>query len=225
MVAISVILAAVVGAFVLEVGDQEEAPPTATFSFDQEVRYYNYTGPDTNLTTVAVSHSGGDTLAISQVNIKVNGNRSVWGPIGKTDSQGDLYRPMPDHFEAATTNQPVTIESGDQWTINSYRGWPDERVKKKEIVPPYYGQYVEGSKTGYTFKGCAAHGVKDYVEDPSVRLAEKFGGGTVTNLLCTDRLSTGDELRAVWQSSSGGETQTLTKYRVTEDGAPPPGSL
>jgi flagellin-like protein len=222
MVAITVILAAVIGAFVLEIGNQQETAPTTSFTHDQAVRYYG-DSQDTNLTTVVVTHTGGETLAISQLNIKVNGNTSVWGPTGEEGAYGDLYRPQPDHFKAATTNDPVTVGSGDQWTVNGYRGFSDEMVANKEVKAPFYGYYVEGYPS-FSVKGCEAHDNRDYVENPSVKIAETLGGSQ-NNDVCTDRLSPDDDLRAVWRSSSGGKTQTLTKYTVENDGAPGPGSI
>jgi FlaG/FlaF family flagellin (archaellin) len=221
MVAITVILSAVIGAFVLEIGDQQETAPTASFTYDQEVRYYADGTGDTNLTTVMVTHAGGDTLGVSQLNIKVNGNKSVWGPSGEEDSFGtDIYRPQPDHFEAATTNTPVTVESGDTWTITAYHGWSDKFVTSQDVEGPYRGQYFEGSASFPT--GCAASGERGAFENPSVNLADDFGSGPPFVDICTDRLNGGDEFRAVWRASSGGKTQTLTKYTVQEDGAPGP---
>jgi flagellin-like protein len=221
MVAISVILAAVVGAFVLQVGNQQEKTPSASFSYDQEVRYYA-DAQDTNLTTVEVTHAGGETIDISQLNIKINGNTSVWGPTGEEGALGFLYRPQPDHFKAATTNEPVPVTSGDQWTINAYKGYSDELVADEEINTPIYGYFVEGYPP--TTPGCKAHNKKAYVENPSVKISETDGGSTF-NAVCTNRLLPDDELSAVWRSASGGKTQELIGYTVESDGAPGPGSI
>jgi hypothetical protein len=168
------------------------------------------------LTTVVVTHAGGQTIDISGLNIKVNGNTSVWGPTGGELNNADLYRPQPDHFEAATTNEPVTVSSGDRWTVNAYMGWPDERIKDKTIKGPYRGYYLEYSS------GCVENGVRKKVDNPSVNLAADLTRSAAYYDTCTDRLTTGDELHLVWRSASGGKTQTLTRYTTQSDGSPVP---
>ncbi len=67
MVAITVILAAVIGTFVLGLGDQvSQTTPQASFSFDYE---RNSSGDD----TLTIAHNGGDTLDANEVNVTVSG--------------------------------------------------------------------------------------------------------------------------------------------------------
>ena len=67
MVAITVILAAVIGTFVLGLGDQvSTTAPQAQFSFD-----YDQSGD-----TVTITHDGGDTIQSDQLTIS-NSNASV----------------------------------------------------------------------------------------------------------------------------------------------------
>ena len=63
MVAITVILAAVIGTFVLGLGDQVETAPQASFNFD-----YDGSGE------VTVRHRGGDSINPDNIEIRVNGN-------------------------------------------------------------------------------------------------------------------------------------------------------
>jgi len=64
MVAITVILAAVIGTFVLGLGDQlQETSPQASFGFDTNT---NSTGA---VTAVTATHQSGDSVAVSAVNI------------------------------------------------------------------------------------------------------------------------------------------------------------
>jgi flagellin-like protein len=66
MVAITVILAAVIGTFVLGLGDQvSSSAPQASFSVD------NY---DASNDEINISHTGGDTLNAQDVTIKVQKN-------------------------------------------------------------------------------------------------------------------------------------------------------
>ncbi|WP_135828465.1 type IV pilin [Halorussus halobius] len=64
MVAITVILAAVIGTFVLDLGNQvQSSSPTASFSFDQHSN-----------SSVTVTHDGGDTIPHSNIEVTVNGS-------------------------------------------------------------------------------------------------------------------------------------------------------
>ena len=61
MVAITVILAAVIGTFVLGLGDQvSESAPQASFSFD-----FNVSGNN----SVTITHEGGETLEASNIGV------------------------------------------------------------------------------------------------------------------------------------------------------------
>ncbi|QGX96173.1 type IV pilin [Haloplanus rallus] len=77
MVAITVILAAVIGTFVLGLGDQvSESAPQASFSFDFNV---------TDNSSVTITHEGGETLENS--NIGVSGDNGA--PNGANNFTGD----------------------------------------------------------------------------------------------------------------------------------------
>ena len=76
MVAITVILAAVIGTFVLGLGDRvSTSTPSASFAFD-------YAQGDTDELTAA--HNGGDTLTASNVNVVVSGAEDVNASSGAT---------------------------------------------------------------------------------------------------------------------------------------------
>jgi len=67
MVAITVILAAVIGTFVLGLGDQvQQTSPQASFGFD-------YSNPDSGTDTLEVTHESGDSIAASQLSVVVSG--------------------------------------------------------------------------------------------------------------------------------------------------------
>lgn len=73
MVAITVILAAVIGAFVLDIGGSQEKVPQANWDFNQE----NVTFSDTDssdLETVTIEHTGGDTISEDNIEVTVNGD-------------------------------------------------------------------------------------------------------------------------------------------------------
>jgi flagellin-like protein len=71
MVAITVILAAVIGTFVLGLGDQiSQTTPSASFQFD-------YDRDADNGDSLTIAHGGGDTLNANEVNITVSGESGM----------------------------------------------------------------------------------------------------------------------------------------------------
>jgi flagellin-like protein len=84
MVAITVILAAVIGTFVLGLGDQiSQTTPQASFSFDYQA------GDDSTNDTLTIAHNGGDTLDANEVNVTISGGTNVSnGPFNWNDDLG-----------------------------------------------------------------------------------------------------------------------------------------
>jgi len=75
MVAITVILAAVIGTFVLGLGDQlQSTTPQASFGFDT-----SDTEGDGNAETVTATHESGDSLDASNVQLKIGVENWQWG--------------------------------------------------------------------------------------------------------------------------------------------------
>jgi len=73
MVAITVILAAVIGTFVLGLGDQvKSTTPQASFGFDQTEQ----TIDGDTYTAVTVTHETGDSISESDIAVSVNGNQA-----------------------------------------------------------------------------------------------------------------------------------------------------
>jgi flagellin-like protein len=214
MVAITVILAAVIGAFVLEIGDQQETAPNTSFDSAQQVEYYCHScdaspapGPayQANLTTVEITHAGGDVLDISGVAVKVEGNESVYGSRneGFAHYPGDSY-PVPDLTQTLGTNEPATFSSGSTWTIHSrsdgpnYGGFGHENYRSlrdsdKENCPQMKFNSVNSpQKAGFNAGTCDA----------------SFG------TVWLEPLHTDDTVTVVWSADSGGKTQTIFNYDV-----------
>lgn len=84
MVAITVILAAVIGTFVLGLGDKvSTTTPSTSFQFD-----YN-NAPDGQNDTLEISHAGGTTIQASQLNATVTG--ATANASGSTAYTGNLF--------------------------------------------------------------------------------------------------------------------------------------
>ena len=83
MVAITVILAAVIGTFVLGLGDQlQTTAPSASFSFDEAVG---------NSDNVEISHDGGESISASQLTVDCGGDTGTDSWSGDPVSAGHTY--------------------------------------------------------------------------------------------------------------------------------------
>ncbi len=105
MVAITVILAAVIGTFVLGLGDSvQQSSPSASFGFDYE------DGSDYNVT---VTHEGGDSIEASQLNVSYTNSSGT--------SQSDAWKGS-DPVTAGSSSTHEGVGSGEDvrviWTSN-----------------------------------------------------------------------------------------------------------
>jgi len=88
MVAITVILAAVIGTFVLGLGDQvQSTTPQVSFGFDQSSEANGSLSGTHKVVTV--THETGDTLDESNVDISVNGNPALG--VDSSEETTDLF--------------------------------------------------------------------------------------------------------------------------------------
>ena len=105
MVAITVILAAVIGAFVLGIGSNQEAAPQASiaFAYDQPVAD-NFT----------VTHDGGESVELDKLSISGAVNNSLCEMGSDTASAGDNMLKSPS-CKYTGSGQTITIT----WTASS----------------------------------------------------------------------------------------------------------
>jgi FlaG/FlaF family flagellin (archaellin) len=207
MVAITVILAAVIGAFVLEIGDQQETAPNTSFDSAQAIKYFDIAGSvdARNETMVTLTLAGGNTLDATQTNLAVNGNGSVWTADAGAGREshceltwGHAYapcaRPQPNFMPTLGSNERVEITSGESLEAVAYEGWPDDTVVRQE--PP---------QDNYVMNGFSGNDGDPVGLDSH---PDRAGIGSVPVL------AQGDDVTVVWTASSGGKTQTLFKYSV-----------
>jgi flagellin-like protein len=76
MVAITVILAAVIGAFVLDIGGSQEKVPQASWSFSQSQDAAS-SSTGTGDGKIDITHDGGDSISASNLDIQVGSGLSV----------------------------------------------------------------------------------------------------------------------------------------------------
>jgi len=119
MVAITVILAAVIGTFVLGLGDQvQQTTPQAQFGFDQtetEATGFGDMSEGSDIANVTVTHESGDTISSSAVEIATSSNDSTktWDQI-QGGSGADV---------SAGSSIDLSVDSGD--TIRVIYSNPD----------------------------------------------------------------------------------------------------
>jgi flagellin-like protein len=206
MVAITVILAAVIGAFVLEIGDQQETAPNTSFDSEQQTEFFK-TGPCQpsgnncgNYTVVEFAHAGGNNIDVSQITLKYRGNESLWGVDQSGDNSREDAYPQPDVRPSLGSNEAVEFTSGETLRMVIFMGYGEENIEncdyKMEIV-----------------------GGQNY---PKPRLYPQCASGWHNSepMLTSDKPSEhnfdepGHDVNLVWVAESGGKTQNLFKYTV-----------
>jgi hypothetical protein len=206
MVAITVILAAVIGAFVLEIGDQQETAPSTSFDSEQQTEYFktgNGAGSTANWTVVEVNHAGGQTINVNQLQATYKGNSSLWG-WGHTDGNSNIpAHPTPNILPSLGSNDAVEVSSGQTMRFIGYEGWNIDNLQRcnynMQIVGAGKGQprpRLNAPGCSYSYNGNAA---PILTHDPPQN---------------EEWTKSGSAIRLVWTASSGGKTQTLFKYTV-----------
>jgi flagellin-like protein len=221
MVAITVILAAVIGAFVLEIGDQQETAPKTSFDIQEEVDNVNIPSrgaadnAQENLTSVGFTIAGGDTLSVDQTRLSHEGNTSVWArPNGENNHINDAWNsgtpevlPQPNVCETLGTNDDVELSSGE--SIHAEFSGGQFRILDygKDIHPklPPHGTLTCSGDGWITQQLRTQNRVMQFRDYPAPANEEY----TASKMMLE-----GDDVQVVWTASSGGKTQTLTKYTV-----------
>jgi hypothetical protein len=229
-VAIVAILSGVVGVYVLQIAGQQETAPAASFSSEQRTVMYCQTchndeyWSQSNLTTVVLTHAGGETLDERNLGASVNGNASLYGA-DETVGEWAPYYPtsyaVPRIIPTLGTNEPVTFEAGSTWRIHSMAGgetWDGvshQNYQKaivtdgRDCIPAmHYGGARVYEKTGNQDKSAKINEIADFnpescMDWDDVRILEP--------------LERDDVLRVTWTSSSGGTSQTLFRYVLQDD--------
>ncbi|MFC7114289.1 type IV pilin [Natronoarchaeum sp. GCM10025703] len=130
MVAITVILAAVIGAFVIGIGDDQQEVPQASWDWDQT----GETGSD----SVTLSHQTGDTISNSNLELQFSGTATDvfdnsgdidTGPFGNSDvsagSSVELNFSFTNDYATDAENETLTLSwesdsGGDSSVLTSW---------------------------------------------------------------------------------------------------------
>jgi len=154
MVAVTVIIAAVIGSAALGMGDEiSETPPQASLSVDQEYTHIEATGWNyANYTVVTITHDGGNNFDYSDVRVEINGEQA-WGFFNDTSAgcapchasqsvwSGDGTATAGDEITILTTDSPSMVEGhhykvdpgGDREDPDSSKLYLDHTGEEKEI--------------------------------------------------------------------------------------------
>ncbi len=112
MVAITVILAAVIGTFVLGLGDQvQSTQPQVSFGFDTNVE-----SGSGDVTSVDISHQSGQSLDVSAVTVRTTAevyNESIGGGTNDTSFPWTAVSSDTDEVSAGSTATVYSATDGD----------------------------------------------------------------------------------------------------------------
>jgi len=126
MVAITVILAAVIGTFVLGLGDQlQNTTPSASFGFDQETTSWNSNGDEETSPTVTITHESGDTIEAANLKLSVNGKPA---------------------YDLTNGDDTTSATSSQIWTGGSVSAGSQARIAFYDTNPDTNTDYSTGSK-------------------------------------------------------------------------------
>jgi flagellin-like protein len=204
MVAITVILAAVIGAFVLEIGDQQETAPSTSFDSDQYLEYH-LSSPNpqhgANITVVEISHAGGNNIDISQLDAKYRGNNSLWAIETVTDQSPADIDPTPDFQDSLGTNEKSELTSGETMRFTHFNGPPEDKVGACQYKARIF---MGNSEPGARFTNTCTN---DGLNKPN-------GNAGIPSIGYPGAPGTGKKINVVWEASSGGKSQNLFSYTI-----------
>lgn len=198
LVAITVVLAGTVGAFLFGIGDTSEPPPTASLTAEQTQAYVIATGGlNRSFTAVTITHRGGDSFAHDRVRVLVNGE-----PAYGINATGDACeRAGPEGWDTGANcarslwNDSETVRVGDSITVvhknTSYTAEGVGYTAPDQDYDPAIPDDVDGSL---------------YVQnrDPF------FAGVDGTPI----QLTAGDTVQVVWEREGDGSGVVLVEYTV-----------
>lgn len=193
MVAVTVIIAAVIGSSALGLSDQvSESPPQASLSFEQENMTYiddDVTDPEwTVARTVTITHDGGESIDADNIEVTV-------------DNEPAAYI----SFETLDRDQ-VTPDTGYEGThVGNHPG--NDITGTVERV---FSGTVTAGTTGRVLLGVESGDPKQF-GDP---IGQISGNGGFPNSGVMPRMSGGETIRVIW--TSGDRSTALAEYEVKE---------
>jgi len=189
MVAVTVIVAAVIGASALGMSDSvSETPPRVSFDVSQETKTYsNYLNQELEGKTVIISHEGGESFSDETVDITVNGE-NAYGYDNERDysSKNDAgVATIWEETRLATNDNAKTVTAGETVSVMAATDEYDfENEHNKDIV---------------------------YREKYDVRIYERSSSDYLAEDVFLEK---GDIVRIVWQEPGSDQSTELLEYEV-----------
>jgi len=107
LVAVVVVIAAVVGTYALELGDEQAASPPVTVS--------HTTVPDGSEETIAVTLSAGEAVETDKLYVIASADVDIGGAPGSTTPADESYASGLEKFTESSGGNPPQIGIGDTW--------------------------------------------------------------------------------------------------------------
>lgn len=207
MTAITVILASVVGAFVLDVGDSlQSAPPQVAFEAEQSpVTLEDDMGATKTYTAVNITHSSGEPVDPDNLKVTVDGEPAYgWSAMSEPDPYDE-----PRSF----SNQLRVIRPGDRYDM--INAGDTIRV----FMATTFWQEVGGEIGVHDFRVHSVHAPtfefhSYYNQPPGWGSHPKTAGNEVKSGSLDEELESGQLLRVVYDSPQG-SSQILYEYEIT----------
>jgi len=194
MVAVTVILSAVIGTSVLDIGSSlSESPPQASFSAEQEyITFDDGQGDKDDLTVVNITHVGGEAIQQKSIGVRVKGT-PAYAYSHPSDSQHPIYpNQRSGSISRAEIIKPwdMTIQSDGQVSA----GETTRIIAKLSYIIENNQEFGSNWLVYDVYNG-------DYVYMDGTRRSVAEAG-----------LQQGDTLQVIW--TGGGSSSILYEYEV-----------
>lgn len=189
MVAVTVIIAAVIGSSALGLSDSvSESPPQVNFQVDQYETSYSDGDFEENFEEVEITHNGGDEIDVDSIRIAVDGDRALRSSVGTDANLANRHRAID-----PTGTLGETVTAGDSTKIIASSS---KATEEGGLIAVYFGHddgkgsapYIETSREQDTF------------DDETGILEEDV------------HIESGDSIEVIWES--GDQSHVLYSYEV-----------
>jgi flagellin-like protein len=216
MVAITVILAAVIGAFVIGIGGQQSTAPDTNVEFDQQFRNYSVNNNDADSQTirsVTLTHGGGDPMERETVSVQARADRdssgagAVQGRLIGAEGRSDAG----DVVFGWNLDTEKTITASDSVEYNAFLDMDSGAMSTSQQDALDDARDESATFSWNTFNLGTSAG--DYEIGGAATIA--FGNNNnVASVQRGDNLLANDEVVVVWSPADSQKTSEVAKYEV-----------
>ena len=206
MVAVTVIIAAVIGSTALGLGNQiSESPPQASFDVEQHDESYTFEyddgkkGPAAPL-LLEVTHVGGENIEYENIKVTVDGEPTyAVGPVGDPQNTDHRTSIKPWQTDLNNDEEKSKISAGD----TTYIYWATSWLKNNH-------QALAEDPLNEPTRPCGIL-IGEIDGDHGIICSNEMGNNPLWNTVGTE-IEPGATLKVVWES--GDQSQTLYEYEV-----------